>query len=90
LPIFGEKAYIPSPVITSADLTDMLERETHYVRAVDDAQCTALSGALLSKYQMANNKGSAILPFVHFGQEIYDYVNVVDARAGDNRAGNVG
>ena len=74
----------------SADLTDMLERETHYVRATGNAQCTALAGALLSKYQMAAEKGSGVLPFVHFGQEIYDYVNFVDARAGDNRAGNVG
>ncbi len=74
----------------SADLTDMLERETHYVRATGNTQCTNLATALLSKYQMAAEKGAGVLPFVHFGQEIYDYVNFVDARAGDNRAGNVG
>lgn len=74
----------------SADLTDMLERETHYVRATSNAQCTNLATAFLSKLQMAAEKGSGVLPFVHFGQEIYDYPNFVDARAGDNRAGNVG
>lgn len=74
----------------SADLTDMLERETHYVRAADNDQCTALAGALLSKLQMQSERGSGVLPFVHFGQETYDYVNFIDARAGDNRAGNVG
>lgn len=41
-------------------------------------------------HTMAADKGSAVLPFVHFGQEIYDYVNMVDARAGDSRASNVG
>jgi len=74
----------------SADLTDMQEYEDHYCRPVSNAQCTALAGALLSKYQMAAEKGAGVLPFVHFGQEIYDYVNFVDARAGDERAGNLG
>lgn len=74
----------------SADLTDMFEGETHYVRATSNAQCTNLATALLSKYQMVAEKGAGVLPFVHFGQETYDYVNFVDARAGDNRAGNVG
>ena len=74
----------------SADLTDMLERETHYVRATGNAQCTNLANALLLQYQMAAQKGSGVLPFMHFGQEIHDYVNFVDARAGDNIAGNVG
>ena len=74
----------------SADLTDMLERETHYARVTSNAQCNSLAEALLSKYQMAAEKGAAVLPFLHFGQEIYDYVNVVDSRVGDERAGNVG
>jgi len=74
----------------SADLTDMLERETHYVRATSNAQCTNLATAYLSKLQQVAEKGAGVLPFVHFGQEIYDYVNFVDARAGDERAGNVG
>ena len=74
----------------SADLTDMAEYEEHYVRPVSNAQCTALAGALLSKYQMAAQKGSAVLPFVHFGQELYDYTNFVDARVGDSIAGNIG
>jgi len=74
----------------SADLTDMLEIETHTTRATSDAQCTNLANALLSKRQMEDERGSGVLPFVHFGQEIYDYVNFVDARAGDERAGNVG
>lgn len=74
----------------SADLTDMYESETHYARAIDDPQCTALAGAWLSKKQMEAEKGSFVLPFVHFGQETYDYVNLVDARAGDERAGNIG
>jgi len=74
----------------SADLTDMQEYEDHKARLVSNAQGTALAGALLSKYQMAAEKGAGVLPFVHFGQELYDYVNFVDARAGDSRAGNVG
>lgn len=68
----------------------MLEEETHYARLVSDAQGAALAAALLSKKQMEAEKGSAILPFLHMGLEPYDYTNVVDARAGDERAGNVG
>jgi len=74
----------------SADLTDMLEKETHYVRATSDAECEALAAAYLSKQQMADEKGSGILAFMHLGQEVYDYVNFADSRAGDSRAGNVG
>lgn len=82
--------YIGYAKDASADLTDMLEQETHTVRATSAAQCTNLATAYLSKLQMESEKGSGVLPFVHFGQELYDYVNFVDARAGDNRAGNVG
>lgn len=74
----------------SASLTDMEETETHQVRGVSNAQCTALATARLSKYQMQSDKGSAVLPFPHLGLEVYDYINLLDARAGDNRAGNVG
>lgn len=74
----------------SADLTDMLEKETHYVRSDDNDECEALATAFLSKMQMADEKGSGILAFMHLGQEVYDYVNFVDSRAGDSRAGNVG
>ena len=68
----------------------MKEIETYYARLTSNAQGTNLATAYLSKLQMAAEKGSAVLPFVHFGQEVYDYVNFVDARAGDSRAGNVG
>ena len=74
----------------SADLTDMLEKETHYVRATSSAQCTNLATAYLSKLQMADEKGSATIPFMNFAQEVYDYVKVTDARAGDSRVGNMG
>lgn len=68
----------------------MYESETHYARAISDDQCEDLASALLSKKQMEAEKGSCVLPFVHFGQEVYDYINVADARAGDERSGNVG
>lgn len=74
----------------SGDLTDMQEYETHYVRATSNAQCTNLANALLLKKQLDAEKGSGVIPFMNFGQEIHDYVNFVDARAGDSRAGNVG
>ena len=68
----------------------MKEIETRYVRAENNTQCANLANAYLTKLQMAAEKGSAVLPFIHFGQEVYDYVNFVDARAGDSRAGNIG
>lgn len=85
-----DDSYTGAASDASADLTDMKEIETHYVRATSNAQCTNLATAYLSKLQMVAEKGSAVLPFIHFGQEVYDYVNFVDARAGDNRAGNIG
>lgn len=80
----------------SADLDEgsgsgsMRESVTKYVRATGNAQCTNLATAYLLKLQIAADKGFGVLPFPHFGQEVGDYVNFVDARAGDNRAGNVG
>jgi len=80
----------------SADLDEgsgsgsMKEIETHYVRATGNAECTSLATAYLSKLQMEDEKGSGIISFLHLGQEEYDYVNFVDTRAGDERAGNIG
>ena len=74
----------------SASLTDMLEEETHYGRVTSNGQCANLANAYLLKKQLAADKGSAVIPFWHFGQEAYDYVKITDARAGDNRVGNLG
>ncbi len=68
----------------------MLEIETIQGRAVSNAECALLAAALLLKRQLEADKGGVVLPFWHLGLEVGDYVNVVDARAGDERAGNVG
>lgn len=75
---------------TSADLTDMEEREYKYIRATSDAQCTSLATAILSRYQLQDERGAGILPIMNIGAEIYDYNKVTDARAGDSVTGNVG
>lgn len=68
----------------------MLEVETIQGRATSNAEAALLAAALLLKRQLEADKGGVVLPFWHLGLEIGDYVNVVDARAGDSRAGNVG
>jgi len=82
--------YSGSASDASASLTDMLEERTYYARVTSNQQCEDLATAHLSKIQMQSESGSCILPFVHFGQEVYDYDLITDARAGDSRAGNLG
>ena len=55
----------------------------------DSAQALALATALLSKYQLHAQSGAALV-LENVGAEVYDYVNVTDARQGDSRAGNIG
>ena len=74
----------------SADLTDMEEREYHYVRATSNAQCTSLAKAYLSRYQLADEQGAGILPIMNIAAEVYDYNKITDSRASDNAIGNVG
>ena len=75
---------------SSASLTDMEEREYHYARATSTAQCASLASAILSRYQLQDERGAGILPIMNIGAEVYDYNKVTDARAGDSVTGNVG
>ncbi len=55
----------------------------------NDAQAVEIAEAILSKYQLWAEAGSADVP-MNVGAEVFDYVRVVDARQGDERTGNIG
>ncbi len=59
-----------------------------YIRAVSDAQCTAVAGALLQNDQVAAELGHGVVP-MNCGQEVMDYVKITDSIAADTRTGNV-
>jgi hypothetical protein len=64
---------------------------TEYPRiaATSDAQCTAMAEAFISHHELAAQQGGATIP-VNVAQELYDYILITDARAGDTKAGNIG
>ncbi|MBA7476034.1 hypothetical protein ES707_11409 [subsurface metagenome] len=55
----------------------------------DDDQAQQVAEAILAKYKLNAEMGAASVPN-NVGQEVYDYINVVDSRQGDERAGNIG
>ena len=62
---------------------------TFYYRATSNAQCTNIAEALIEKAELDAEQGSARLHYMNFGAEVHDYVNIVDSRTSDNRAGNM-
>ncbi len=68
-----------------------LHKVTEYIRiaATGNAQCAAMAAALISHQELAAQQGGATVP-VNVAQELYDYIKITDARAGDTKAGNIG
>lgn len=63
--------------------------EPHYIRAVSNAQCTAIATAMLQHRQIGAEKGHGSAP-MNCGQEFGDYVKITDSIANDSRVGNIG
>jgi len=59
------------------------------MRLTSNAQATAIAEAMIQKLQVDHEKGNGFAP-MNVGQEVYDYINITDSRAGDSRAGNIG
>lgn len=59
------------------------------LRLSSDAQATAIAEAIRDKYSLEAERGSGKVP-MNAGQELYDYVNMIDGRTGDSVAGNIG
>ena len=66
-----------------------LRSPPHYIRAVSNAQCTAIATAILKHHQLEAERGSGFVP-MNCGQEVFDYVSITDSWVGDDRSGNVG
>lgn len=85
-----------SPTYTgSAADSDSYAALGHYVTQyeqtylVSNAQGAAIAAAILAKYQMNAEKGSATVP-MNVGAELFDYVLVTDERQSTTRTGNIG
>ncbi len=73
----------------SSDITNMEKREFWYAEATSQAQIVLVAEAILQRYKLDAQQGSAEVP-LHVGQEVHDYINLTDSRQGDTRAGNIG
>jgi len=65
------------------------KRKFYQVRLESNAEATSIAGAILGRYQLNAEVGSAEVP-MNCGAELYDYVKVTDVRENDYRRGNIG
>jgi len=72
-----------------AALGRYMEGAPRYIRAVSDAECTAIAEALMQNVQLDAERGHGFAP-MNCGQEVFDYVKITDSRVGDTRVGNIG
>jgi len=65
-------------------------KTTKYLRLDDDDQGEYIATAMLARAKINSSQGSGIVP-MNVGAEVYDYVEVTDAReGGSSRTGNIG
>lgn len=75
---------------TSSTSYGLIPKErTYYARGTSNAQCKDIAEALIAKAEMDAEQGAARLHYMNFGAEVHDYVNIVDSRTSDERAGNM-
>ena len=58
-------------------------------RLTSDSQARDIAEARIKRLEVNSQRGSARIP-INVGAEVHDYVNIVDARLGDSRSGNIG
>ena len=73
----------------SASFALLPKQSFELMRLASDAQATSIAEAMIQKLQVDSEKGTGFAP-MNVGQEVYDYINITDSRAGDSRAGNIG
>ena len=61
---------------------------TTYRRLASDAQAALIADAIIERYELNAERGSAVVP-MNCGQELFDYIKVTDASEGTTRTGNV-
>jgi len=67
----------------------MPKREFYKMHLESDDQAEKIAEAMLAKFQMWSEAGSAEVP-MNVGAEVFDYVKVTDEREDDYRVGNIG
>jgi hypothetical protein len=58
-------------------------------RLSSNAQATSIASAMINKLEIQAETGYGVVP-INVGAQVYDFVKITDARAGDTRTGNVG
>ncbi|MFA7519586.1 hypothetical protein [Shewanella sp.] len=64
-------------------------RQYEECHLASDAQGKDIAEAMVAKYKMAADYGFLEVP-MNVGQEMFDYIGVIDTREGDTRTGNAG
>ena len=68
----------------------LLPKRAYYqTRLQSNAEATSIAEAILSRYQLNAEIGSADVP-MNCGAELFDYIKVTDERENDYRMGNIG
>jgi len=65
------------------------KRQYRRTRLQSNAEATSIAEAIIFNFQLNAQMGAFSCP-INVGQELYDYVRVVDARENDERTGNIG
>lgn len=74
---------------TDPSYAKLLKKQFHRMTLDSDAQAVSIAAAMIVRAQLEADGGSGSVP-LNAGAEALDYVQVVDARAGDSRTGNIG
>ncbi len=71
-----------------SDIANMEFREFLFVTATSDAECVSIAKARLDKHKLRNQTGSGTAP-LNCGQEVHDYIKMVDDRQSESSLGNI-
>ena len=75
---------------TSSVSYGLLEKtKFRQMRLTSNAQGTNIAKAMIQKFEQDAEKGTGVAP-MNVGQEIFDYVDIIDSVQSDERSGNVG
>ncbi len=64
------------------------QTHTTRLRLASDTEAGNIASAIIERYELDADTGAVSVP-MNVGQEVFDFINVTDARQGDSRKGNV-
>jgi len=60
----------------------------YYIRATSNDICTSIASAIIKKAEVEAERGHGLVP-MNCGQEVFDYVKIIDSISGETRKGAV-